>query len=119
MEKPWIEGRFEESLVVTSLEQATTSLASGDLDLPHQIQALQLSVPELSSAGSLSGPRFPDTPATKGNFDTSMPTVRDRRSGHAVPRNTVASVFDTPTGDDSGYGQMLTVNWPFTLLSPL
>jgi hypothetical protein len=33
---------------VTSLEQADASLASGDLDLAHQIQALQDAVPELN-----------------------------------------------------------------------
>ena len=37
---------------VTSLEQANASLASGDLDLVHQIQALQDAVPELNPANT-------------------------------------------------------------------
>ena len=37
---------------VTSLEEADSSLASGDLDLIHQVQALQEAVPELNAANS-------------------------------------------------------------------
>ena len=43
MTKPWIEGRFEENVVTTTVEQAITSVTPMQIDLTrhHGIEPLQ------------------------------------------------------------------------------
>ena len=55
---------------VASMEQAEASLASGELDIVHQIQALQESVPEVAAAAAPSKTSGTATATTSGDTKT-------------------------------------------------